>query len=106
MLRHLGRGAVAELVDHLCAMARRLADGLATGGARIANEVVLNQVLVDFGDDAHNDAIAQVVQQEGTCWLATTDWQGRRLLRLSVSSRTTTDDDVDRSIESILRHAG
>jgi hypothetical protein len=50
-------------------------------------------------------AIAQAVQEEGTCWLATTDWQGRRLLRLSVSSCATTEGDVDRSIESILRHA-
>jgi glutamate/tyrosine decarboxylase-like PLP-dependent enzyme len=106
VLRHLGRSGVAGLVDHLCAMARRLADGLEAGGARIANEVVLNQVLVDFGDDDHNGAIAQAVQEEGTCWLATTDWQGRRLLRLSVSSCATTEDDVDRSIESILRHAG
>jgi glutamate/tyrosine decarboxylase-like PLP-dependent enzyme len=105
LLRHLGRDGVAELVDHLCAMARRLADGLEAGGARIANEVVLNQVLVDFADDDGNLAIAQAVQQEGTCWLATTDWQGRRLLRLSVSSCATTEDDVDRSVESILAHA-
>ncbi len=106
LLRHLGRRGVADLVDHLCAMARRIADGLDAGGARIANEVVLNQVLADFGDDARNAAIANAVQQEGTCWLATTDWQGRRLLRLSVSSCATTADDVDRSVASILRHAG
>lgn len=105
VLRHLGRGGVAELVDHLCAMAQRLAAGLEARGGRIANEVVLNQVLVDFGGDDRNAAIAQAVQHEGTCWLATTDWQGRRLLRLSVSSCATTEEDVDRSIESILRHA-
>jgi glutamate/tyrosine decarboxylase-like PLP-dependent enzyme len=105
LLRHLGRDGVAEVVDHLCAMARRFAWGLTAGGGRIANEVVLNQVLVDFGDDDTNAAIAQAVQEEGTCWLATTDWQGRRLLRLSVSSWATTEDDVDRSVESILRHA-
>ena len=32
--------------------ARELADQLAAGGAEIANDVVLNQVLVRFGDGA------------------------------------------------------
>ncbi len=105
VLRHLGRDGVAGLVDHLCAMARRFADGLADGGARIANDVALNMVLADVGDDEANAAVAAAVQQEGTAWLATTDWQGRRLLRLSLSSCATTADDVDRAVESILRHA-
>ncbi len=105
LLRHLGREGVAGVVDHLCAMAQRFADQLAAGGARIANDVVLNMVLVDFGDDDRNAAIAAAVQAEGAAWLATTDWQGRRLLRLSLSSQATTEADVDAAVASILRHA-
>ena len=105
LLRHLGRTGVADVVDHLCAMARRAADGLAAGGARIANQVALNMVLADFGDDGTNAAIAAAVQDEGTAWLATTDWQGRRLLRLSLSSWSTTEADIDAAVASILRHA-
>lgn len=105
LLRQLGREGVAGVVDQLCAMARRFADQLADGGARIANDVVLNMVLADFGDDDRNAAIAAAVQAEGTAWLATTDWQGRRLLRLSLSSQATTEADVDAAVASILRHA-
>ena len=105
VLRHLGRDGVAHVVDHLCAMARRFADGLADGGARIANDVVLNMVLADFGDDDTNRAIAAAVQAEGTCWLATTEWQGRTLLRMSLSSRATTEADIDESVASVLRQA-
>ena len=105
LLRHLGREGVAEVVDHLCAMARRFAEQLEAGGARIANDVVLNMVLVDFGDDDRNAAIAAAVQAEGTAWLATTDWQGRRFLRLSLSSQATTGADVDAAVTSILHHA-
>ena len=105
LLRHLGRDGVAALVDHLCAMARRFAGGLAGGGARIANDVVLNMVLADFGDDDTNQAIAAAVQAEGTCWLATTEWQGRTLLRMSLSSCATTEADVDASVASVLRQA-
>jgi hypothetical protein len=66
---------------------------------------VLNQVLVGFGDDARTDRIIKAVQDEGTCWLGGTTWRGRRLMRVSVSNYSTTEADVDRSVEAILRIA-
>ena len=43
------------------------------------NDVVLNQVLVRFGDDdAATDAVVAAVQAEGTCWMGPTTWRGRR----------------------------
>jgi glutamate/tyrosine decarboxylase-like PLP-dependent enzyme len=104
-LRELGRAGVADLVDRCCAHARRFADGLAAGGAEVVNDVVLNQVLVSFGDDARTDRVVEGVQAEGTCWLGATTWHGRRLMRVSVSNATTTTDDVDRSVAAILRVA-
>ncbi|MDQ1341685.1 MAG: hypothetical protein QG571_301, partial [Pseudomonadota bacterium] len=83
-LRELGRDGVADLVDRACALARRFASALAEGGAEIANDVVLNQVLVRFGDDERTDRVVAAVQQEGTCWLGGTTWRGRRHLRISV----------------------
>ncbi|MGW5718290.1 pyridoxal phosphate-dependent decarboxylase family protein [Amycolatopsis sp. NPDC003865] len=102
-LRELGRDGVAELVDRCCRLARRFAAALADGGAEIANDVVLNQVLVSFGDGT--DAIVDRVQRDGTCWLGGTTWRGRRYLRISVSGWTTTEADVDRSAAAILRLA-
>ncbi|MBK1782813.1 pyridoxal phosphate-dependent decarboxylase family protein [Prauserella cavernicola] len=104
-LRELGRDGVAALVDRCCALARRFAAALAAGGAEIANDVVLNQVLVRFGDDARTDRIADGVRREGTCWLSGTTWRGRRYLRVSVSNFSTTSDDIDRSAEAVLRVA-
>jgi glutamate/tyrosine decarboxylase-like PLP-dependent enzyme len=105
-LRELGRDGVAELVDRCCRLARRFAETLAAGGAEIGNDVVLNQVLVSFGDDARTDAIIRDVQLDGTCWLGGTTWRGRRYLRISVSNWTTTEADVDRSAAAIVRLAG
>ena len=48
-LRELGRSGVADLVERCSTLAARMADRLAAGGATIANDVVLNQVLVGFG---------------------------------------------------------
>jgi glutamate/tyrosine decarboxylase-like PLP-dependent enzyme len=104
-LRQLGRDGVAGLVDRFCGLARRFAAGLAAGGAEIANDVVLNQVLVGFGDDDRTDRVINAVQRDGTCWMGGTTWRGRRLMRISVSNWATTEADVDRSVEAILRLA-
>jgi glutamate/tyrosine decarboxylase-like PLP-dependent enzyme len=104
-LQELGRSGVADLVDRCCAHARRMADLLTAGGARIYNEVVLNQVLVGFGDLSDTDAITEAVQRDGTCWLGATTWRGQRLIRVSVSNWTTTESDIDRSAAAILSAA-
>jgi glutamate/tyrosine decarboxylase-like PLP-dependent enzyme len=104
-LRELGRDGVADLVDRCCRLARRFADGLAAEGFEIVNDVVLNQVLVGFGDDARTDRIIDAVQRDGTLWLGGTTWQGRRLMRISVSNHLTTPSDVDLCVATIARLA-
>lgn len=104
-LRELGRDGVAELVERCCRLARRFASQLTAAGAEVVNDVVLNQVLVGFGDDARTDAVIEAVQRDGTCWLGGTTWRGRRLMRISVANHATTEADVDRSVEAILRAA-
>ncbi|HEX6920924.1 MAG TPA: aminotransferase class V-fold PLP-dependent enzyme [Actinomycetes bacterium] len=104
-LRELGRDGVAELVDRCCRLARRFAAGLTDAGFEVANDVVLNQVLAGFGDDARTDRLIEAVQQDGTCWMGGTTWRGRRLMRISVSNWSTTEDDVDRSVAAVVRLA-
>ncbi|HUP87328.1 MAG TPA: pyridoxal-dependent decarboxylase [Acidimicrobiales bacterium] len=102
-LRHLGRSGVAELIERTCAHARHFAARFQAGGAEVLNEVVLNQVLVDFGGLDRNRALISAVQEEGTCWLSGTTWRGRSAARVSVSGWSTTEEDVDRSADAILR---
>jgi glutamate/tyrosine decarboxylase-like PLP-dependent enzyme len=108
-LRSLGRRGVADLVERCCRLARRFADRLsAEPGIRILNDVVLNQVLVRVvppsGDaDAATRAAIARVQQERICWLGGTRWRGMDAMRISVSNWSTTEEDVDRSADSIIR---
>ena len=102
-LRVLGRAGVAELIERNCRQARRFADGLRAAGGSILNDVVLNQVLVDFGDAETTRRVIERVQEDGTMWAGGTTWQGREAMRISVSAWATTDEDVDRSIEAISR---
>ena len=104
-LRSLGRSGVADLIERTCRHAARFAAGLAAAGHRVLNDVVLNQVLVSFGDDATTRAVIARIQAEGTCWCGGTVWQGQAAMRISVSSWATTQEDVERSLEAILRAA-
>ena len=102
-LRSLGREGIAEMIERNCTQARRFAEKLAASGCEILNEVFLNQVLVSFGDAERTKRVIEGIQAEGTCWCGVTVWQGRTAMRISVSSWATTADDVDKSVEAILR---
>jgi glutamate/tyrosine decarboxylase-like PLP-dependent enzyme len=104
-LRGLGRTGLADLVERHCRLATRFADAFKDAGFPVLNEVVLNQVLVSFGDAERTRQVIAAVQDEGTCWAGVTVWQGQTAMRVSVISWATTDADVDRSIAAILRIA-
>ena len=120
-LRSLGRSGLAGMIDHCCALARRMAERLgAADGVAILNDVVLNQVLVRFSppgspvavafgpDPATDDVTRRViaaVQADGTCWAGGTTWHGMAAMRISVSNWSTTEADADLSVEAMLRCA-
>jgi len=104
-LRSLGRTGLADLIERTCRHARRFAQGLEAAGHAVLNQVVLNQVLVAFGDAETTQRVISELQSDGTCWCGSTIWQGHTAMRISVSSWATTDADVERSLEAMLRIA-
>ncbi len=104
-LKSLGRSGLAEMVERTCRHAERFAGGLSAAGYAVLNEVVINQVLVRFRDDAMTEAVIEEVQRDGTCWCGGTVWQGQRAMRISVSSWITDEEDVEWSLDAILRAA-
>jgi glutamate/tyrosine decarboxylase-like PLP-dependent enzyme len=104
-LKSLGRAGLADLIERTCARARQFAEGLRAAGFEILNEVVINQVLVTFGDAHKTQEVIRRVQDEGTCWCSGTIWQEKTAMRISVSSWATTAADVDRSLAAIVRIA-
>jgi glutamate/tyrosine decarboxylase-like PLP-dependent enzyme len=105
-LRALGRSGLAELVERCCRHATRFADGLRQAGYEVLNDVVLNQVLVSFGEPERTRRVIARIQADGTCWCGGTVWQGRTAMRISVSSWATTEEDVERSLAAMVRLAG
>jgi len=97
-LRSLGKQGLAEMIDRNCRLAQRFADGLR---ARVLNDVVLNQVLVELPLET-----IDAIQRDGVCWCGSTKWHGHTAMRISVSNWSTTEDDVDRSLAAIQRIIG
>jgi glutamate/tyrosine decarboxylase-like PLP-dependent enzyme len=113
-LRTLGRRGLADLIERCSSHARRFADGLRDRpGFVVLNDVVLNQVLVRLDapgeepavSDERTRALVAAIQRDGTLWMGGTTWHGRTAMRISVSNWSTTEDDVDRSLETIVRLA-
>lgn len=109
-LRSLGRQGVQQIIENCCDMACFFASELSgIPGARILNQVILNQVLCRIelpgvADlDGFNAAVAARIQQEGVCWMGTTRWDGQTALRISVSNWATRREDVAQSVQSIIR---
>jgi glutamate/tyrosine decarboxylase-like PLP-dependent enzyme len=104
-LRSLGRSGMAEIVQRTSSHARRFAQGLHAAGYQILNEVVINQVLVSFGDAEKTLRVIERIQKDGTCWCGSTVWQGQTAMRISVSSWATNKEDVERSLAAMLKAA-
>ena len=104
-LLSLGRSGLADLIERSCRYASRFAEGLSAAGYPILNDVVLNQVLVSFGDEETTRKVIGALQDDGTCWCGGTVWQGHSAMRISVSSWATTENDVKQSLNAMVRIA-
>jgi glutamate/tyrosine decarboxylase-like PLP-dependent enzyme len=104
-IRSLGRSGLREMIERNCRAAQVFAENLRKAGFTILNDVVLNQVLVSFGTPEETRRIIAEIQSDGTCWCGGTQWQGHTAMRISVSCWATTDEDVERSVEAIVRIA-
>lgn len=100
-MKYLGRSGMEELVDTLCARAAQFASALrGLDGFRILNDVVFNQVLVCCETDALTAKTLAYIQELRECWVGGSSFQGRKVIRVSVSSWATTADDIERTMRT------
>ena len=105
VLRYLGRRGLADLVDRTVRLAQLFAQRLTAEGFEVLNDVVLNQVLVSFGDPETTLRVTQAVSDEGVMFAGPTVWQGKTAMRISVSGYSTAEDDVEQSVAAMVRAA-
>jgi len=104
VLRSLGRCGVAELVERLCRHATAFAEGInGIEGATVLNDVVFTQVCATFGSDERTEEVVRRLLADGTAWMTGSTWRGQSVLRISVSNWSTTENDVQRSLDAVRK---
>ena len=112
ILKSLGRKGVAEMVGRHCEVARRMAARLATEkDVHVLNEVVLNQVIVEFGaaDESlesrreQTQAVIDTVVNSGTCFVGGARWRDRWVMRISVISQNTSVEDGNIAVDAMIK---
>ncbi len=102
LLKILGRSGVDSLIARLCDNARLFADGLRDHHFRVLNDVVFNQVIVACDSPELTQATLKNIQDGGECWCGGSKWFGEPVIRISVCSWVTTEDDVRRSVQAFV----
>jgi len=104
-LRSLGKKGLRDLINRNCEYANIFAERLQRKGITILNEIVLNQILVSFGNSDYTNRVIKRVQEDGTCWCGGTVWQKQTAMRISISSWKTTEEDIIKSADAIIKIA-
>lgn len=109
VLQNLGREGVSKLVEGNCKNAVRLAAHLSqVGGIRVLNDVSLNQISVVFEIDdgtrtkACTAQMVSALQSDGRWFVKEAVWRGETIMRLSFSSATKPDAQIDEFGDAII----
>lgn len=102
-LKLLGKRGVGELVDGLCERAVQFADEITAEGFNVLNDVVFNQVLVTCSSPEETASTLRNLQQSGECWCGSGKWHNIPVIRVSVCSWATTEEDISRTVRSFVK---
>src|SRR5262249_8489877 len=116
-IRALGRRGVREMIETCCGHARLMRDLLTRHtGVRCLNEIVFNQAIFTFeapsrptdagATDELTALVANSAREGGVCWVQSSVWRGRRVMRVSVVDRATTAEDIERAAAAVLEAYG
>lgn len=100
-MKYLGRKGINEMVYGMHERAVQFAEALEqSDGFEVLNDVVFNQVIVRCETDELTIGTMARIQDLRQCWVGGSSWNGRKVIRISVCSWATTQEDVVRSVKS------
>jgi glutamate/tyrosine decarboxylase-like PLP-dependent enzyme len=101
-LKYLGQEGVDELVFGLHQRAVQIGQELKAENFQILNDIVFNQVLVACDSDQITDLTMRYIQESGDCWVGGASWNGKTVIRISICSWATTEDDISRCVRTFV----
>jgi len=100
-IRYLGKSGINEMIYGFHERAAQFGrEIVATEGFEVLNDVVMNQVIVACATDELTERVNLRIQELRECWVGGASWFGRKIIRVSICSWATTEDDITRSVKS------
>lgn len=104
ILKYLGKEGVDEMILTMHQRASQFAQEISKiEGFSVQNEVVFNQVLVKCDSDAITEQVLRNIQMQRECWLGGSIWFDKKVMRVSICSWATTQDDITTSVSSFKK---
>lgn len=104
IMKYLGKEGIDEMVLTMFERANQFADEIREiNGFYVDNDVVFNQVLVRCDSDELTEKVLSTIQELRECWLGGSEWKGKKVMRVSVCSWTTTQKDISISVNSFKK---
>jgi len=103
IIKYLGKAGIEEMISGLHLRAVQFAQEFKQEGFQVLNDVVFNQVLIACETDELTNRTLSNLQELRECWCGGSVWFGKSVIRISVCSWATTEEDVSRSVKSFVK---
>jgi glutamate/tyrosine decarboxylase-like PLP-dependent enzyme len=101
-LKSLGKNGIDEMIYTMHERAKQFKNELENADFLVLNEVVFNQVAVHYKSNEFTKELLKEVQDLSVCWCGGSKWQDKDIIRISVCSWATTEEDVKKSTKSFI----
>jgi len=104
IMKYLGKGGIDQMVLTMHHRAKQFAQEISEiSGFYVENEVVFNQVMVRCDSDSMTEKVLEKIQSLRECWLGGSVWFGKKVMRVSICSWVTSEEDISRSVASFKK---
>jgi len=104
IMKYLGREGIDNMVLTMHQRAKQFVNEISkVKGFNVDNDVVFNQVIVRCDNDEITERVLSNIQNLKECWLGGSVWLGKKVMRISICSWATTENDISKSVESFKK---
>lgn len=104
ILKYLGKNGIDEMILTMHQRAKQFAAEISQiEGFYVENDIVFNQVIVRCESDTTTERVLKNIQMLRECWLGGSVWFNKKVMRVSICSWATTEEDITKSVKSFAR---
>jgi glutamate/tyrosine decarboxylase-like PLP-dependent enzyme len=101
IMKYLGKNGIDEMILTMNQRAKQFSEEISQiKGFYVENDIVFNQVIVRCHSDKITKQVLSNIQMLRKCWLGGSLWFGKKVMRVSICSWATTENDISISVKS------